>query len=229
MCFLGGSLVTKKSYEFEGKNIEEAINKGLSELNVTRDEVEIKILDEGTAGLFGLMGAKPAKVQIKLLQKLHQRDIFAYLTDFIKTLLKLISFDKAEVSVAEEAENIVKINIDTKSDAGRIIIGSRGKTLQALQTLLNTVLIREMRKVGNNEPKSVLLDIDTYKKRHEEKLKAIVKKAIETVRQTHKPYKLNPMPPFERRIVHLLVNSNPDVTTVSTGIGSQRHIIIKLR
>lgn len=143
----------KKWIEAIGKNVESAIENGLKELGVTRDKVDIEILDEGSKGVFGIIGAKPAKVRLTI-----KKDYEAIAKSFLRDVLDKMGI-KCEIQIKDE-DDILKVNlVGPKMGA---LIGHRGETLDALQYLLSLVINKDS---GENEFKKVLLDTQNYRKR----------------------------------------------------------------
>ena len=214
--------------EMTGKNVEEAIIKGLEKLGCKKERACIKVLDEGTTGLFGLMGAKPARVLIE--------------TD--NANCKPEAAEVNPVQACKEVENIFsqiisKMGIEFKSvksefgagyvsaeieapDSG-FIIGKNGQTLDALeyiaQIIANNIL---------NAKIKVNLDCENYRKKQNEKLKLLADKAVEYVSRSGKIYRFDPMSAKERKIIHLYLKDNQNIETFSEGQGVMRKVGIKL-
>jgi len=212
-----------KELEIEGKTVEEAIKEGLRTLNCSRENAEIKILDEGSSGLFGLMGNKPAKVRISseknLLEGIDLAKAQENAKKTIAEILKLmgISLTSAKTSVAEE-----RIHVELTSPESSLIIGKNGQTLDALETILNLIL-------SKNKPTRIKTDIDieNYRKRQEERLNELAHKAGEQARQTGKVFRLEPMSARERRIIHTALKASEDLETFSEGEGAVRKVVVK--
>ncbi|MEE9316084.1 MAG: Jag N-terminal domain-containing protein, partial [bacterium] len=165
--------------EFSGKNVEEAIEKGLKELGLSRDDVEVKILDEGKAGLFGLMGASPAKIKliVKPLkglkaeekgkatrEKLSDGDLISAqkkVKEELNETLKLMGME-AEVTTSLEEGKVVA---DIKSENGAILIGEKGQTLNALQLIVNLIVNKD-----EKTRTKVIVDTENYRQRRENAL-----------------------------------------------------------
>ena len=218
--------------EVEGKTIEEAIKEGLSILNLPREKVEIKILDEGSSGLFGLMGSKPARIQIQPKKTLaNKKNIEEIISEQFSQLLKLMPIQNSssvKINVTKEpTQHQYKVNVSIKDERdASLLIGKNGQTLNALELVLQTIINHQQHLIG--EPKVVLvLDINHYRTQEEKKLKETVLEAVKTVKIKKRPYALAPMSSRTRRLVHLLLENDPDVETVSEGTGKDRHIIIK--
>ena len=210
--------------EIEGKTVEEAIEEGLIKLGVTKDKVNVKILSEGAAGLFGLMGNKPAMVKLTTKDgsssvDLSQTKIMA--KEAASKILELmgLTFTAITVSIAEDG-----VSVEVKSKDSKFIIGKNGQTLDALEHVLNLVLNK------NAQTRTrISLDTEGYRKQQEERLDAMAKKAAETVSQTGKMFRFEPMSSRDRRIIHLILKDNADVETFSEGDGSFRKVVVKLK
>jgi len=221
--------------EFSGKNVEEAIEKGLKELGLSRDDVEVKILDEGKAGLFGLMGASPAKVKLivkpaKGLKDEEKGEVAREKPrgiDFISAqkrakeeldeILKLMGIG-AEVSTSLEGEKVVA---DIKSESGAVLIGKKGQTLNALQLVVNLIVNRD-----EKTRTKVVVDSESYRERREKALVKMAKEVAGEVKSKDQPCELEPMNPNERRIIHLALKNDKDVETTSKGEGGYRRVVV---
>ncbi|CCJ34070.1 RNA-binding cell elongation regulator Jag/EloR [Caloramator australicus] len=207
----------KKWIEAIGKNVESAIENGLKELGVTRDKVDIEILDEGSKGVFGIIGAKPAKVRLTI-----KKDYEAIAKSFLRDVLDKMGI-KCEIQIKDE-DDILKVNlVGPKMGA---LIGHRGETLDALQYLLSLVINKDS---GENEFKKVLLDTQNYRKKREETLIRLANRLAYKVKRYNKSITLEPMNPYERRIIHAALQNHPDVTTYSIGEEPFRKVVIDLK
>ncbi len=210
-----------KELEVRGKTVEEAIKKGLNELGVAREEVEIKILDEGRAGLFGLMGASPAKV--KLIIKAEGKEgvndtvIQEKVKDEIENILAGMDI-KGEVKTSFMAG---RVSAQIKSDDGGRIIGKQGQTLDALQHLINLIINKqEKRRI------KVIVDTEDYRAKRETLLISRVKKIADAVRSTGKTKELEPMSAEERKVIHKALKKELGVESYSKGEGNLRRVVI---
>ena len=210
--------------EVEGKTVEEAIKTGLEKLGVSKDKVKIKILNEGTSGLFGLMGSKPARVLL-VAEGVELRGVADYELARIKVkktvtdLLKLMNFnlEKVDTSIVDGA---VLCNI--KSSDGSLIIGKNGQTLEGLEHVVNLIVNREsVTRVKVN------LDTEDYRLHQEKRLESLAAKAAEQVRTTGKIYRFDPMSAKDRRIIHLALKDAEGVETFSEGEGAFRKVAVK--
>ncbi|NLM34713.1 MAG: protein jag [Clostridiales bacterium] len=205
-----------KIIEMTGKSVEDALKAALAELNVTEDRVEVEVLDEGSKGLFKLIGAKPARIKVKV-KKDYVYDAKTFLRDVLNSMGV-----KAEIRVKEE-DDVLKINL-VGPDMG-IIIGYRGETLDSLQYLVSLVVNKEQ----DAEYKRVLLDTENYRAKREETLKRLANKTAYKVRKTGKSFKLEPMNPYERRIIHSALQNDQYVETFSEGEEPYRRVVINLK
>lgn len=205
-----------KSIEIIGKNVEEALNNALEQLKVSRDMVDVEILQKESKGLFNLFGSKPAKIRVTV-----NHSYLDTATQFLKNILDNMKID-AEVEIVEE-KGIIKANI-SGTDM-RNIIGYRGETLDALQYLLSLVV----NKNHNLSYKRVVLDTENYRDKREETLKRVADKTAYKVIKSRRPYKLEPMNPYERRIIHAALQGNKEISTYSEGEEPYRRIVIDIK
>ena len=229
---------------FEGKTTNEAIEKGLKELKVSKNDVEINILKEDTKkSFFDILAPRVVKVEIKLKENKEEKrnikpkqikqteeikieesileEAKKRIEKFLDEFLKNVSGD----IVAYECrikENVIEVIInDKKVD---FLIGYRGETLNSLQTILTTVAIK-----NNNEKIRVELDILEYREKRRKVLEERAEKIAKSVIKTRKPITLEPMTPYERKIIHSKLQNNNKVKTVSVGEGVHRKIIVSLK
>lgn len=205
-----------KFIEITGRTVQEAVENGLKELKLKEDKVEVEVLDHGTKGLFGL-GAKPAKVKLSI-----KHDYSTTARDFLRNVLNEMNI-KSEIHIKEE-EDVIRINL-VGPDMG-ILIGYRGETLDALQYLLSLVINKEN---SENEYKKVILDTENYRKKREETLIRLANKLAYKVNKYNRSVTLEPMNPYERRIIHAALQTHPHVTTRSQGEEPYRKVVIELK
>ncbi len=205
-----------KVIEMTGRSVDEAILNALSELNVTRDKIEVEVIDEGNKGLFKIIGVKPAKIRVKV-----KRDYIFEAKAFLRDVLNAMDI-KAEIRI-KEADDVININL-TGPNMG-LIIGYRGETLDALQYLISLVI----NKGHETEYKRVILDTENYRNKRQETLKRLADKTAYKVRKNRKNFKLEPMNPYERRIIHSALQDNPFVYTYSEGEEPHRRVVIDIK
>ncbi|MHB9154758.1 MAG: RNA-binding cell elongation regulator Jag/EloR [Endomicrobiales bacterium] len=213
--------------EVEGKTVEDAIREGLAKLGCSRDKVEIKILNEGTSGLFGLMGTKPARVLLTTRGEGGEKRpadptaVQARAKEVVSEMLKLMHMDREEIVTSAGDDQVL---VEVKSKDSSLLIGKNGQTLDALEHVLNLILNKDEVTRGK-----VVLDTEKYRHHQEERLVEMARKAAETVTTTKKAYRFDPMPAKERRVIHLALKDNPDVETFSEGDGMFRKVGVKPR
>lgn len=195
-----------------GKTIEEAIEAGLKELNLTKNDVEIEVLEEPSKGLFGLLGAKNAKVRI-IENIVPGKKAVSILEDIFKIMDLEVKIDN------EEKDGYIKINL-TGPDLG-ILIGRRGDTLDAIQYYVNLA-------ANKNQEKRTrfVIDVEGYRQRREETLHTLAQRLADKAKRKGRDVVLEPMSPYERRIIHTALQNNRDVFTYSEGEEPYRKIVI---
>ncbi|MHB8063857.1 MAG: RNA-binding cell elongation regulator Jag/EloR [Ruminiclostridium sp.] len=206
------------SIEKTGKTVQDAILAALSELKLTEQDVDIEVIEEGTKGIFGIIGSKVARIKASVKEEENNRCDIA--SDFIFTILNNMEVE-AEISVNEDDENIV---VDVNGDDIGIIIGRRGETMDALQYLTSLVVNK-----GYEDYKRVILNVENYRQKREETLVKLANRLAEKVVKYKKPVTLEPMNPYERRIIHSSLQSHKYVETYSTGEEPKRKVVIALK
>lgn len=196
---------------FSGKTVEEAINTGLEEFSVSREEAEIEVLEEGKKKLFGSV---PAQVKITVKEK---RTDGERAVDFLKGLLALLQSEAVPLLKSEEEK--VEINLQTESTRG--IIGRRGEIIDAIQTLAGAVA-----NIGRDEYMRVVVDCENYREEREETLRRVASKLAAKAVRLGRKVRLEPMNPYERRIIHAALVDNEEVTTKSEGKEPSRFVVI---
>jgi len=196
-----------------GKTVDEAVAAALLELNATEDMVEIEVIDEGNKGLFGIIGGKESKVKVTL----KKIDPCKSAENFLKKVIGAMNIN-ADLDIKDE-ENEISINI-LGEDMG-ILIGRRGETLNSLQYLTSLVVNK-----GSEEFIRVNLDTENYRKKREETLVKLAERLARNAVKYKRNVTLEPMSPYERRIIHASLQDKADVTTFSTGEGQNRRVVI---
>lgn len=201
-----------KSIEKTGKTVDEAVDLALSELNASKEDVEVEVLEEPAKGLLGI-GAKPALVRVTLKDKRNE-----IIDEFLQKVAGFMNISlKNTIS-----ENDGRISVNMEGNDMGLLIGYRGETLEALQTLLAVVANK-----GADDYIKIDLDAENYREKRKETLKNLAtKKAYEAVKY-NKNITLEPMNAYERRIIHMALQDNDKVTTYSIGEEPYRKIVIK--
>src|SRR5471030_393436 len=205
-----------KSIEVEGKTIEEALNKALIELGTDKNMVNVEVLDPGSRGLFNVIGVKPAKIKVS-----NKYDYIEEAKIFIANILNCMEI-KADIDIKEDNDSI-RINLLVEKMG--VIIGYRGETLDSIQYLVSLVI----NKVHELPRKKVILDTENYRSKREDTLKGVAIKTANKVKKTQKGFKLEPMNPYERRIIHTALQENSFVNTYSEGDEPFRRVVIELK
>lgn len=214
--------------EASGKTVDEATENALAEIGLERHEVEIEVLSEGRGGLFGI-GSEQARVRVTPLSyETPVGDDVAYAQEVLERMLSLIEVE-ATVSVRApetpgDGAGLVRAVFDVDGDDLGVLIGRRGDTLAALQYLVNLMVSRKFK-----ERAPFGVDVDGYRRRREESLLGLAFRIAERVRSSGRTMTLEPMPPNERRIVHLALSKDPTVVTESVGEGESRKVAIAVR
>ena len=196
---------------FTGRTVEEAVSAGLEELGLTAQDVDVEVLDEGKKRL---IGSKPAQVRLTVKEKKTDGERAVV---FLEGLLPLLGTE-AVVKLTSEDEKIV---IELTAASAKSIIGRRGEIIDAVQTLAGAVA-----NTGRKEYKRVVVDCENYREDREETLKRVANKLAAKAVRLGKRVRLEPMNPYERRIIHAALVDNPDVTTKSEGKEPQRFVVI---
>ena len=242
-----------KKIQTEGKTLREAIDNALEQLNVSEDEVSVEIVDEGTKGLLGILGSKKtAKVIVTLKddpdsendgEDDYEEEVFDgsksfdnpgenskrvqkgsaagnkkdFLHDFLSDLFRNAGVE-AGINI-DETDDEVAISISGGDDIG-MFIGRRGETMDALQYIVSLVANK------GDHYKKITLDIESYRRRREETLAALACRIAEKVRKTRKNVTLEPMSPYERRIIHMTLQSERSIKTYSVGNDPNRKVVV---
>ncbi len=218
---------------FSGKTVEDAIENGLKALNITLADAKIKVLDEGKKGLFGI-GSKPAQVEITLAEsKIEEvkevKNCECETTSIeegsdadraVKFLKELFTYLGVEANLnAKEEENLITISLTSENSSG--LIGFRGEVLDSFQTLAGAIANK-----GRDSYRRVIVDCEGYREKREETLKNLALKLADKAIAKGRKMRLEPMNPFERRIIHSALSGREDIKTQSEGKDPSRYIVI---
>lgn len=196
----------------QGSNVEEAIQNALATLETTRDKVEVEVLDEGKKGIFGI-GSRLAMV--KVIEKEDGIQVaIDYLLDVATKMGAVITID------VEEVGKDVKLQI--KGDSLGMLIGKHGQTLNALQYLTQLIANKT-----TSQYKNIIVNVGDYRERRHETLVILANKIADKALKTKRAVHLEPMPSFERKIIHAILSENEQIETHSEGRDPYRYIVIK--
>ena len=202
-----------KKVTTRGATVEEAIQSALLKLEISRDECDIHVIDEGKKGFLGIFGHKPAVVEVSTKDL-----IIEFGADYLREIIQKMDID-VEVIHEEKGRDVY---YDLKSEDVALLIGKHGQTLNALEKLVGLAV--------NHKSKTsyfVTLDAMGYRERRKVNLQARAHEMADKVVREQKTFALEPMPASERKIIHKVLQHKAGITSYSEGKTPHRHIIIK--
>ena len=202
--------------EVSTKNVDDAITQATIQLGITSDQLEYEVLDKGSTGFLGI-GSKNAVIKARKKFSVEENVI-----EFLSPVFHAMKMEvEVVVSVNEEEHSI---DVDLKGEDMGILIGKRGQTLDSLQYLTNLSVNK-----NSDDYYKVKIDTENYRERRKETLENLAKNIAYKVKRTRRPVSLEPMNPFERRIIHSALQNNKYVTTHSEGEEPYRHVVVTLK
>ena len=212
----------------EGKTTNEAIENGLKKLGVTKKDVEIKVLEEEKKSFFDILAPRIVKVELILKEgkkdhrevKVGEKDIEEAVNktkDFLNDLKKELGNIEYAIEIKED---IIYIKIEGEKAAD--LIGYRGETLESIQNIISAIANKE-----TSAWVKIIVDIFNYKEKRRNSLEILAKKVEKTVIKSGKPYRLEPMNAYERKIIHTALQESSEVTTNSVGEEPYRRVIVR--
>ena len=206
------------SKEYTGKNVEEALQSALTELNVSIEQIEYEVLEKESGGFLGLLGGKPARIAVKLKEK----DLCQIASKFLHEILTAMGLDtQIEAKFTDSRD---EIDIDLSGNDMGVLIGKRGATLDSLQYLVSLIVKKE-----SDSYIKVKLDTENYRERRKETLENLAKNIASKVKKTRHNVSLEPMNPYERRIIHSCLQGDSYVETHSEGEEPFRKVVVTLK
>ena len=204
--------------EYKAKNVDEAITNACVDLGIATDQLDYVVIEKGSNGFLGI-GSKPAVINARKNQSVEDIAI-----EFLNKVFSAMELTvKIDINVTEgEKENTVDINI-IGDDMG-ILIGKRGQTLDSLQYLVSLVVNKESDKFNR-----IKLDTENYRERRKATLENLARNISLKVKRIKKPVALEPMNPYERRIIHSALQNDKFCTTKSEGEEPYRHVVVTLK
>lgn len=196
-----------------GQTVDEAVQTALEQLDTTRDNVEVNVIDEGKRGIFGLFGSKLAVVNVSIAKNQIEET-----EKFIKEITQQMNID---IDLKTTVHNN-HVTFEVSGEKIALLIGKRGQTLNALQYLIQLVINKHGKQFYR-----VTLDAEGYRERRRETLQSLAKKMAQKAKRLNRKVALEPMPPYERKIIHTALQADDDITTYSDGVEPHRHIVIK--
>ncbi len=202
--------------EVSAKTVNDAITDALVQLSITSDQLEYEVINEGSAGFFGL-GSKPAV--IKARKKYSPEES---VRDFLTRVFEAMDMEVEIVTKYDEESGL--IDVEFKGSEMGVLIGKRGQTLDSLQYLTNLAVNKQ-----SDHYVKVKLDTEDYRKRRKDTLENLAKNISYKVKRTKRPVALEPMNPFERRVIHSALQNDRFVSTHSEGEEPYRHVVVTLK
>jgi spoIIIJ-associated protein len=204
--------------EVSGKTVEDALTEASIQLGTTSDQIEYEVIDKGSAGFLGI-GSKNAVIKARKIISLSVEDqVKSFLYDVFHAM------DMEVEILAKVDENEKLVDVELKGDDMGILIGKRGQTLDSLQYLTNLAV----NKHSENYYK-IKIDTENYRKRRKETLENLAKNVAYKVKRSKRPVSLEPMNPFERRVIHSTLQNDKYVTTHSEGEEPYRYVVVTLK
>jgi spoIIIJ-associated protein len=218
-------------YEFEAKTKDDAVRKACEELGVSEDKLEVEVLSFGSTGIFGLVGAKKAKIKVVLPGEPPQERVEEEIPEAKeegsvaetaqKSLEDILAYiaDDATVKATESTDGDISLRIEASNPA--ILIGRHGKTLDALQYIVRKIVRKQL-----NAKERISFDVGGYRDRRKESLTQLALRLGAKVKRSGRPATINPMNAYDRRIVHIALKDDASVRTQSKGGGAFRKLVI---
>lgn len=202
--------------EISAKTYDEAVTEALVKLGLTSDQVNIEVLDKGSSGFLGI-GAKPVKIKVT-----KNLTVDGYLKKFLSDIFEAM---KMEVTIQMQIDEEKRtISVDLEGNEMGVLIGKRGQTLDSLQLLVNNAVHKNFETYYK-----VKIDTENYRVRRKETLENLAKNVAYKVKRTKHSVTLEPMNPFERRVIHSALQNDKYVLTHSEGEEPFRHIVVTLK
>ena len=209
-----------KVVETTAKTIEEAIDIALVELNASREEVEIKVINRGKTGLLGF-GNEQAKVKVEKVGDVPQNIQLAYevLRNFLEYLESPMKITTKILDNGKVSDSLISLD----GEDAALLIGRRGETLRSLQYIINLMIQKKV----DNKDQLISIDVEGYIEKKFNNLSQLARKMEKTVIRNGKPISMDPMPAFERRYVHRFFSGSRKIITESEDFGRDRHVVLK--
>lgn len=203
--------------EVSAKTVSDAITEACQKLGVTSDKLDYQVVEEGSSGFLGI-GAKPAVIKAAVKKSSVEEVARVFLNDVFQAMNMEVAID---IKYNEEEKSM---DIELSGNEMGVLIGKRGQTLDSLQYLTNLAINKH-----SDEYYKVKIDTEDYRKRRKETLENLAKNIAYKVKRTKRPVSLEPMNPFERRIIHSALQNDRYVTTHSEGDEPYRHVVVTLK
>lgn len=202
--------------EVSAKTYDEAVTDALIQLGVTSDQIDIEVIEKGSSGFLGI-GAKPVKIKVS-----KKITVESYLKKFLSDIFDAMKIEAEIVTEVNEENHCIQV--DLKGDEMGILIGKRGQTLDSLQLIANNAVHKNFETFYK-----VKIDTENYRVRRKETLENLAKNIAYKVKRTKHSVALEPMNPFERRVIHSALQNDRYVVTHSEGEDPFRHVVVSLK
>lgn len=203
--------------EFTGKTVDDALTNALVEFGVTSDQIDYDVLEKGSSGFLGF-NSKPAKIKAR-----KKYTVVDHIKNFLSQVFAAMGLE-VEILINASAEEENVYDVELKGAEMGVLIGKRGQTLDSLQYLTNLAINKH-----SDTYTRVKLDTEDYRKRRKDTLENLAKNIAYKVKRTKKAVSLEPMNPFERRVIHSALQNDRYVSTHSEGDEPYRHVVITLK
>ena len=200
--------------EISAKTVDDAVTEALIKLGATSDQIEYEVVEKGSTGFLGI-GSKAAVIKVR--KKCSTEDV---IREFLGKVFDAMELE-VEIQITNSENNY---SVELKGDEMGVLIGKRGQTLDSLQYLTNLAVNK-----NSDEYVKVKIDTEDYRKRRKETLENLAKNIAYKVKRTKRPVSLEPMNPFERRVIHSALQNDKFVTTHSEGEEPYRHVVVTLK
>ena len=203
--------------EISAKTVDDAVTKALIQLETTSDKLEYVVIEKGSTGILGIFNSKPAVIKARKIMT-----VCDVAEEFLLKVFGTMNMTVTVSCVMDEEEGC--LNIDLSGDDMGVLIGKRGQTLDSLQYLVSLIVNKD-----REEYLRVKLDTENYRERRKATLESLAKNIAAKVKRTKRPVSLEPMNPYERRIIHSALQNDKYVVTRSDGEEPYRHVIVSLK
>ena len=203
--------------EVSAKNIDDAITEACQQLGATSDQIEYEVIDKGSTGFLGI-GSKNAVIKARKKEGSVEDNV----KEFLNSVFAAMNMEVELIVKIDDAEKV--IDVELKGEDMGVLIGKRGQTLDSLQYLTNLAINKK-----SEDYYKVKIDTEDYRKRRKETLENLAKNIAYKVKRTKRSVSLEPMNPFERRIIHSALQNDKYVTTHSEGEEPYRHVVVTLK
>ena len=203
--------------EVSAKTVEDALTDASVQLGITSDQLEYEIVEKGSNGFLGLIGSKNATIRVKVKSSVEDE-----VREFLTSVFNAMNM-QVEIEINKNEDERF-LDVELKGDDMGVLIGKRGQTLDSLQYLTSLAINKH-----SDVYYKVKIDTEDYRKRRRDTLENLARNIAYKVKRTKRPVSLEPMNPFERRVIHSALQNDRYVTTHSEGEEPYRHVVVTLK